>query len=470
MEKNRRGWQEPASWQEAAQKVAELTREKYLNHMPKAYVHSYGCQENVSDGERLKGMCLACGFGLTDTSEGADLVLFNTCAVREHAEDRVYGNLGALSHEKRRNPNLIVGVCGCMTEQEHVAEKIKMSFPLVDFVFGSSQPQTLPYLLLRRMSGGRRQFPGPTEQRPILEDLPVRRDHPFKAFVPVMYGCNNFCSYCIVPYVRGRERSRNVADVEKEVRSLVESGYREITLLGQNVNSYGRGAEDGVDFPALLRRLDQIEGDWRMRFISSHPKDATDDLFEAMAEGKHICHALHLPVQSGNDAILKAMNRRYTAEKYLSLVEKAKKLMPDLTLSTDLIVGFPGEDEAAFQDTLSLVKAVRYAQLFTFIYSPRNGTAAVRLDDPFTHAEKADRMARLLKVQEQIGFEDNQALVGKTLRVLIEGPGKSADGMLSGRTEGNRICEFPACGAEPGQFVQVKIKSAFNWAVTGEIV
>ncbi len=457
------------TWQEAAQKVAALALARYEHHTPKAFVHSYGCQQNVSDGEKLKGICVACGFGLTDSAEGADLVIFNTCAVREHAEDRVFGNLGALTHEKRRNPGLMVAVCGCMTEQTHVAEKIKKSFPLVDFAFGSSTPQKLPFLLLERMQGGKRQFPAPTEQRPILENIPVCRDHPFKAFVPIMYGCDNFCTYCIVPYVRGRERSRQSADVVQEVRSLVEAGYKEITLLGQNVNSYGKHLEEGVDFPDLLRKIDAIDGDYRLRFMTSHPKDANERLFAAMAESKHICHTLHLPVQSGNNEILKRMNRNYTREHYLSLIRKAKEAMPDLTLSTDLIVGFPGEDESAFADTLSLVEEVRYAQLFTFIYSKRKGTRAAEMPDPFTHEEKAERMARLLKLQEKIGTEDNLKLVGKTIRVLCDGVGKSADGLFAGRTEGNRVCEFSGDG-KIGEFADVQVEKAFNWAITGRVI
>lgn len=431
-----------------------------------AYVRSYGCQQNVADGERLKGMLETMGFRLTDVVEDADIVLFNTCAVREHAENRVFGNVGALVHQKRRNPRLIVGVCGCMPQQPQVAERFRKRYPFIDLIFGTQVLHRLPVLLLEQLRSHERVV-DISEQNTIADDLPVHRDGSYKAWLPIMYGCDNFCSYCVVPLVRGRERSRAPESVLHEAEQLIAEGYKEITLLGQNVNSYGKGSE--WDFARLLTALDQIPGDFRLRFMTSHPKDCTERLLDAMASGKHICHQLHLPVQSGSDRILREMNRHYDAERYLSLIEYARRVMPDVALSSDIIVGFPGETRADFEQTLALIRRVRYNALYTFIYSPREGTRAAAMPDPVSAEEKGAWFRELLDVQNEIGEEIHRSYVGKRFRVLWEGAGKS-EHTVSGRTDGGTIAEAPgAPSVLEGRFSYVNVTRAMNWAVAGEI-
>ncbi|MEG2037653.1 MAG: tRNA (N6-isopentenyl adenosine(37)-C2)-methylthiotransferase MiaB, partial [Ruthenibacterium sp.] len=346
---------------------------------PLALVDTFGCQQNVADGERISGMLREMGFSFTNTPEDADLVLLNTCAVREHAEKRVYGNLGVLTHTKKKNPKQIICLCGCMAQQERVANKLRESYRHVDLVFGPHALLKFPELLFAVLTRHERVFSIREQSGQIAEGLPVRREGSIKAWVSIMYGCNNFCSYCIVPYVRGRERSRDAACILEEVRALVAEGYKEITLLGQNVNSYGRDLENGMDFAALLAQLDQIPGDYLLRFMSSHPKDGTRALFDTMAACPHVAKQLHLPFQSGNDRVLAAMNRRYTRAQYLDLVRYAKKVMPGLVLTSDIIIGFPGETEAEAMDTISLAREVEFDALFTFLYSPRPGTPAAEL-------------------------------------------------------------------------------------------
>ena len=424
--------------EEYASEVAKIMKVRAMGSTPKAYVRTYGCQQNVADGEKIKGLLETMGFSFTEDSSDADLVIFNTCAIREHAEDRVFGNLGALKNVKRKNPSMLIAVCGCMTEQAHVAERIKKSFPFVNLVFGTHVIHKLPELLFTTISDSRRIFErgDESEDKNIVEGLPIRRDGSFKAFVTVMYGCDNFCSYCIVPYVRGRERSRRPEAIETEFRQLIEEGYKDITLLGQNVNSYGKNLDQPVNFAELLRRLDGIEGDYRIRFMTSHPKDATRELIDVMAEGRHIAHHLHLPVQSGNNRVLKAMNRGYTREKYLELIDYAKKKIPDLSLTSDIIVGFPGETYEEFLDTVDLVRKVGYTSLYTFIFSPRKGTRAESLPDPVSGEEKSLWFSELLKVQEETAAERCAAMVGDTYRVLTEERNEK-NGLLSGRTSGN---------------------------------
>lgn len=460
--------QVPDEMQKAFEAVKQIMQVRKRGTVPMAMVHTYGCQQNAADGERMKGMLSQMGFSFTDSPDEADLVLFNTCAVREHAEDRVFGNVGALKNQKRRNPGMIIALCGCMMEQEHVAERIKKSFPYVNLVFGTHVIHRLPFLLLQTLTDSKRVFErgDETPDKQIPEGLPVRRDSDSRAFVTVMYGCNNFCSYCIVPYVRGRERSREPDAVVEECRGLIENGYKEITLLGQNVNSYGKTLENPISFAELLRRIDAIDGDYRLRFMTSHPKDATKELIDTMAESRHIAHHLHLPFQSGNDRILKEMNRHYDRDKYLSLVQYAKEKMPDLSLTSDIIVGFPGETYEEFCDTLSLVREVEFTSLFTFIYSPRKGTRAALMPDPVSHEEKARWMQELLDTQEAIAARRCAAMVGQTVRVLVEERGKN--GLLSGRTEGSVIVEFPGDDALIGQFCQVTVTKARNWILQGE--
>lgn len=446
--------------------VADIFSRREEN--PLAYVHSFGCQQNVSDGEKIKGMLAQMGYGFTDDVDKADLVLFNTCAVRENAEDRVFGNVGALKHKKRRNPNMIIAVCGCMVQQEHITQRLYQSFPFVDIIFGTHVLHTLPSIIYQKLSSGKRQVLIPEENGSIAEGVPVQRDSKFKAWVPIMYGCNNFCTFCIVPHVRGRERSRLPRDIIKEVSDLVKEGYKDITLLGQNVNSYGK--ELGISFAELLKTLDEIEGEYKLGFMTSHPKDCTRELIDVIANGKHISRHLHLPVQSGSDRVLKAMNRRYTVEKYMDIINYAKEKIDEVALTSDIIVGFPGETYEEFLQTIELIKKVEYDSLFTFIYSPRKGTKAAEMPDPITREEKGKWFEELLQVQSEASAHSYDKFVGRTLRVLCDGVGKSRDNLLTGRTIHNIIVEFEGDKSLVGSFVDVKITSALNWAMVGEMV
>ena len=359
---------------------------------PLALVDTYGCQQNEADSEKLRGYLAEMGCGFTQDEFQADVIVVNTCAVREHAEMRVLGNVGALSHAKKARPGQIVAVCGCMVQQEHMAQKLKMSYPVVDLVFGPHELWRFPELLKQvmdareRKDDRRRVFATAKDDGAVAEGIPLRRDGTVKAWLSIMYGCNNFCTYCIVPYVRGRERSRLPEDILREARQLVEEGYRDITLLGQNVNSYGKDLDEPVDFADLLRMVSAIPGDFVLRFMTSHPKDATEKLFRTMAECEKCAHHIHLPVQSGSDRVLRAMNRHYDRAAYLEKVALARRYMPDLVLTTDIIVGFPGETEEEFEDTLSLCEQVRFDAMFTFIYSKRVGTPAASMPDPYTRA------------------------------------------------------------------------------------
>ena len=437
--------------------------------VPLAYVRTYGCQQNVADGEKIKGLLYEMGFEFTDSDQEADLIIFNTCAVREHAEDRVFGNVGALKNLKRRKPGLIIGVCGCMTEQRQTAERLQKTFPFVDMVFGTHVLHRLPEMLHEVLASSQRVMLLGHEEKTIREDIPIRRDGRARAWVTAMYGCDNFCSYCIVPYVRGREKSRRPDDIYNECKSLAESGNKEITLLSKNVNSYGKGLSEQVNFAELLARLDSIDGDFRLRFMTSHPKDASKELFDVMAASKHIPHHIHLPFQSGNDRVLREMNRRYDREKYLSLIEYARKVMPDVSFTSDVIVGFPGETYKEFQDTLSLIKEVEFVNLFTFIYSPRPGTKAAGMPDPVSHEEKTKWFAELLKVQENIAVNNCKKLVGSRQRVLVEDrDGKS--GLLSGRTAGSLVVLFPGEDSLVGEFAEVEVTGAKGWSLQGRQV
>ncbi len=451
---------------------AAQVREYYANRndvaAPLAYVRTFGCQQNVSDSERIKGMLAEMGFGFTDNPEQADVILFNTCAVREHAEDRVFGNVGALKHIKRRRPHVLIGVCGCMVQQPHVVEKFKQSYPFVGLVFGTHVLHRFPELLASALLGSKRVMETPEDDGVIAEGLPVRRDGSFKAWLPIMYGCNNFCSYCIVPYVRGRERSRDPEQVIAEARELVEAGYKEITLLGQNVNSYGKGEAHGVDFKELLRRINAIPGDFLIRFMTSHPKDATPELIDTIAACEKVSRHFHLPFQAGSNRILKLMNRGYTREQYLKLIGYAKKTVPGITFTSDVIVGFPGETREDFEQTLDLVRQVEFASLFIFIYSPRQGTPAARMEDPIPHETKTRWFAELSELQESIATRQLAAMVGTTRRVLIEDVG---DGYLEGRLPENIIIRVNSQDTSLiGQYVNVRVTDAKSWIVTGQII
>ncbi len=448
--------------------VKEIMKARTGGKTPLAYVRTYGCQQNVADGEKIKGLLAEMGFAFTDGPEDADFILFNTCAVREHAEDRVFGNVGALKNIKRRRPSVIIAVCGCMTEQEHVAERLKKSYPFVNIVFGTHVIHRLPEMLCTNLTQSQRVFLRGCEGEEVLEGIPIRRDGNSLAWVTVMYGCDNFCSYCIVPYVRGREKSREPQHILEEFRELVAAGYKEITLLGQNVNSYGKGLKEDINFAGLLRQLDAVDGDYRIRFMTSHPKDASKELFDVIAGSRHIPHFIHLPFQSGNDRVLKEMNRRYTREQYLELIHYARSVMPDVCFTSDVIVGFPGETYEEFQDTLSLIREVEFVNLFTFIYSPREGTRAAKMPDPVSHQEKTKWFAELLKVQEEIAVKRSQAMVGRVERVLVEDR-TPRTGLLSGRTAGSLMVDFPGGDELLGQFATVKVTAAKGWTLTGEL-
>ena len=435
------------------------------DRVPKAYVETYGCQQNEADSERIRGILCESGYAITDTAEGADVVVMNTCAIREHAEQRVFGNLGALTHTKRRHPGQKIFLCGCMAGQEQVVERIKKSYPHVDGVFSTHHLWQFAQILYEVLTGGKRVYYTQDEPGSIEEGLPQKRDNTLKAWVSIMYGCNNFCTYCIVPYVRGRERSRKPADILAECRSLIENGAKEITLLGQNVNSYGKDLEEDIDFSDLLSRIAAIDGDFLIRFMTSHPRDAGKKLFDTMASSKKIAKQLHLPFQSGSSRVLKAMNRHYDREKYLALVDYAKSVMPELVLTSDVIVGFPGETEEEFEQTISLIEQVRYDALFTFIFSPRKGTPAATMDDPTTKEEKNRRFDRLCAVQNSISEQIHTGYVGKTMRCLVDGTDRDC---LTARTEGGRLVRLPANSAKIGSFIPVTITGSNTWSLIGE--
>lgn len=437
-----------------------------FGHTPKACVHVFGCQQNVSDGQRMEGLLSAMGFTFTDRVDEADLVLYNTCAVREHAQYRALGNVGALKHWKAQRPERMILLCGCMVQQPHVAEKVKRSYPYVSVVFGTHVIHTLPELLHRYLLENKRIFDISDEQTAIAEGLPVRRTG-VKGWLPIMYGCNNFCTYCVVPYVRGRERSRLPEDILKEAREMVAMGYKEITLLGQNVNSYGKTLDNPISFAQLLRMVNDIPGDFRIRFMTSHPKDCTEELLIAMAECEKVSRHLHLPVQSGSDRILKQMNRVYNREQYIALAKRAKELMPDLCMTSDIIVGFPGETYDDFCETVSLVEEVGYSALFTFIYSPREGTPAAKMDDPVSAEEKSRWLQELTARQEAIAGLATAPIEGTTIRVLCEG--KNDKGVYTGRSDGNILVEFPGDDSLINQFVDITVTEALSFVLKGRV-
>ena len=436
---------------------------------PLAWVDTYGCQQNEADSELLRGMLADMGYDMTDSEQEADVIVINTCAIREHAEQRVFGNVGALVHTKRRKPSQIICICGCMAQEPHVAERLRRSYQHVDLVFGPQALWRFPEFLRRVYLRRGRVFETESSEGAIAEGLPVRRSGSIKAWVSIMYGCNNFCSYCIVPYVRGRERSRDPERIIDEVRGLVAEGFKEITLLGQNVNSYGKDLGIGYDFADLLAALDQIEGDYLIRFMSSQPKDASHKLFDVMAASRHVARQLHLPVQSGCDRVLRAMNRPYDVEKYLELITYARRVMPELVLTSDVIIGFPGETEAEAMETVALVEKVRFDALFTFIFSPRPGTPAARLPDPVPREEKQKWFDRLCAVQNGISEELHRQYVGQTLRCLVDGVSDDARWQLTARTAGGRLVHCVGDKNAVGEYRNVKITDSNTWALFGEV-
>ena len=434
---------------------------------PLAFVDTYGCQQNEADSEKLRGMLKVMGYEMTRDEAAADVIVINTCAVREHAEQRVLGNVGHLTHTKKAKPDQIICLCGCMMQEAGMAERIRDSYRHVSLVFGPHVLWRFPEYLLSLLQGGKRIFATQASDGVIAEGLPELRDSRVKAWLPVMYGCNNFCSYCIVPYVRGRERSRRPEDVLAQAGMLAGAGYKDITLLGQNVNSYGRDLEGKVDFASLLEQVNAVPGDFVIRFMTSHPKDAGERLFQAMASCEKCARHLHLPFQSGSSRVLSAMNRRYTREDYLRLVEQARRAMPDLVLTSDVIVGFPGETEEEFQETLSLVEQVRFDALFTFIFSPRRGTPAAAMPDPFTREEKQRRFDALVELQNRISEEKHRAYVGSCHRVLVDG---TEGEYLTSRTSGGRLVRLKGDPALVGSFRRVRITGSNTWALYGELI
>lgn len=468
-----------ASREEVVVKKEEIENQKQIMELVKninsgcekyAFVETYGCAQNVNDSERILGMLEVMGYKKTLDKTKADVILYNTCAVRENAELKVFGNIGALKALKRAKPDIVIGVCGCMMQQEYIAEKIKKRYKHVDIVFGTHSLYRFPEILYNVLKENKRIIEFKNCDGFIAEDLPIKRNSDISAGISVMYGCNNFCTYCIVPYVRGRERSREIEEIIKEATDLARSGIKEVTLLGQNVNSYGKDLENYYDFADLIEEVSKVEGIERIRFMTSHPKDLSDKLIETIANNKKVCKQLHLPIQCGSNKILKKMNRKYTKEEYLEKIMKVKEKVPNITLTTDIIVGFPGEDNEDFEHTLDVLKKVRYDSVFSFIYSKRPGTPAAVMDDVLTPSEKKANFDRMLEIQNVISAEINQTYDGKEYEILVEGESKTNKEFLTGRTDGGKIVNFKGENELIGKIVKVKIIKAHTWSLSGELV
>ena len=433
------------------------------------HIITYGCQMNEHDSENIAGMLEALDYSHTPNPEEADVVVMNTCSVREHADKRFFGMLGQFKKQKKNNPDFIICVCGCMPQQPHIVEEIRKSFSWVDIVFGTQTIAEFPNLLMERIRTGKKQFSIIANNEEIPEEKESKREFKHKALVNITYGCNNFCTYCIVPYTRGREKSRSIRAVKQEIINLVKDGVKEVMLLGQNVNSF-RDA-DGNNFAALIRSLDEVEGLERIRFMTSHPKDLSDELIACFGDCKKLCHNIHLPVQSGSDEVLRRMNRHYNRQRYMEIVEKLRATCPDLSISTDIIVGFPGETEEDFLDTLSLVREVEYDSAFTFIYSPRVGTPAAKYDDQIPEKIKHDRFDRLVEDVNRCSAKKNSEYLGRIVTVLVDGPSKNDTGAWSGRTDTFKLVNFTS--EEPlteGQMVSVRITETKTFSLDGEKV
>lgn len=441
-----------------------LVSDIYKKIKPLCYLHSFGCQQNVTDGEKLKDLIKKIGYEFTDNTDNADLIILNTCAVRENAEDRVFGTIGEYKRLKKEKPDTVVCICGCMAQQKHIAERIKQTYKQVDLVFGTFAFNRFYEMLYEVLKNKNRVFNITEQESEINENFKQLRDDKIKASVPVMYGCNNFCTYCIVPYVRGRERSRTVEAVYDEVKDLVQDGYKEITLLGQNVNSYSYG------FPSLLRKLNTIDGDFRIRFMSSHPKDATPELIDAILECDKVCKHLHLPMQSGCDRILREMNRKYTIAEYSEIIDYARDKDPDFSFTSDIIVGFPGETYEEFCETKEAVKRFKFDNIYSFVYSKRSGTKAALMEDNISDKQKGLWLRELLLEHREVTVPWLSRFVGKTLRVLAESEGRTSEKHLQGRCDENIIVEFIGDKSLIGSFVNVKIIKSMSWAMLGEIV
>ena len=427
----------------------------------------YGCQMNLADAERMEGQLQAAGYMRTEETADADIILINTCCVRETAEDKVYGKIGAIKKIKEKNPQLIFGITGCMAQKESV--NLMRRAPHIDFVLGTGKVQELTRILAEIRAERSPVVDVTIPDHGIAENLPIARGSKFSAWVPVMYGCNNYCTYCIVPYVRGRERSRAPEEVVAEVRRAAAAGYREVTLLGQNVNSYGKDRR-AADFADLLHMVDGVEGIRRVRFMTSHPKDISDKLIDTIRNGTHICEHIHLPVQYGSSRILKAMNRGYTVEKYRARALRVREALPHASLTTDLIVGFPGETEEDFAETLAFLREMRYDSAYTFLYSKRSGTPAAAMGNQVPDDVKHIRLNRLMEEQNAISRAINERLMGAALEVMVEGASKNDPQVWSGRTRTNKIVLFPHGAEREGDFVQVRITQPQTWVLKGEVV
>lgn len=453
-------------------KLMKLQMENKINDkkLKAYYIETWGCQMNEEDSEKLAGMLQAMGYKPTEQKNNADLIVFNTCCVRENAELKVYGNLGALKSLKKKKPDLIIAVCGCMMQQQGIAENIKKKYPFVSLIFGTHNVHRFPELVNNAMQSQNTVMDIQDSEGEIVEGVPIIRESGVKALVTVMYGCNNFCTYCIVPYVRGRERSREPEDIINEVRKLGEQGYKEVTLLGQNVNSYGRGLSGDMTFAKLLSMLNDVEGIERIRFMTSHPKDLSDELIFAMRDLNKVCKHIHLPLQSGSTRLLKLMNRKYSKEKYMEIADKLKSQVPGIAITTDIIVGFPGETEEDFNETLDIVEKVGFDSAFTFLYSPRKGTPAADMPGQIDEETMHNRFNRLVDALNRIGYEKNREYEGKVVEVLVEGPSKNDETKLMGRTDTGKLVNFEGEPGIIGEIVHVNITEAQTWSLNGKIV
>lgn len=457
---------------EITRRIRENNELEYQKTGKTKYMHviTFGCQQNNSDSEKIMGMLAEMGYTHTEKKEQADIIIINTCCIRENAELKLYGSIGALKHLKADNPALMIGVCGCMMQQEHAVEKIRKKYRHVDLIFGTHNVYKLPELLERSINEKYTLIDILNTEGTIVEDIPVLREEKFKAWVTIMYGCNNFCSYCIVPYVRGRERSRRPEDIIREIEGLAKDGCKEVTLLGQNVNSYGKDLKMEIDFADLIRRVNEIEGIERIRFMTSHPKDISEKLIYTMRDCKKVCEQLHLPFQAGSNKILHKMNRKYTNEEYLNKVMKAKQEIPGVALSTDVIVGFPGETDEDFEETLDVLRRVEFDQVFMFIYSKRKGTPAAEMEDPSSYEDKHRNFDKLVKLQNDISRKANESYMGKVVEVLVEGKSKNDSSKYTGRTRTGKVVNFSGEDGIIGRLVNVKINEIHSWFLNGEMI
>ncbi len=445
-------------------------KEKRIYKAPETYfIQTFGCQMNEHDSEKMAGMLEEKGYKLSDDRENADIIVVNTCSVRENADNRFFGQLGVIKKIKERHPDNIIAVCGCMMQQEHITDRIRQKFSWVDIIFGTMSIHEFPHLLDECIDTRKKLMSVYDAQEDVIEGLPTHRKYPFKSFVDIMNGCNNFCTYCIVPYTRGRERSRKPESIIDEIKGLVSEGVKEVTLLGQNVNSYGNNADFDCDFAGLIYKINDIEGLERIRFMTSHPKDLSDRLIQAFVDCKKLCRHIHLPVQSGSSDVLRRMNRRYTKEDYLRLVEKIRAAVPDIAITTDIIVGFPAETEEDFEETLDLVRKVEYDSAFTFLYSIRTGTPAASYEDQIPESIKHERFDRLVDTLNNITAKKNALYAGRVEKVLVEGKSRDDQNTYTGRTDTFKLVNFTSPTDVTGQIVDVKITDAKTFSLFGEI-